>query len=151
TRQKLVDSLNRGAVYIAQQEKVDGTFDSNPGVTGIALTALLRQHGARPTAEQVKKLGKTLDFLVSLGKPDGGIYQQAIPHYITAVSVSALAIAGRPQDKRLIERGRQYLVEQMLDEGEGVQPGDKLYARMSYGGASAQGPADILSLAYARR
>jgi squalene-hopene/tetraprenyl-beta-curcumene cyclase len=148
TRQKLTDSLNRGAAYLLQQEKVDGTFDSNPGVTAIAVTALLRQNGAKPSADQVKKLSKTLDFLVSLGKPDGGIYQQAIPHYITAVSVSALAAAGRPQDKRLIERGRQYLVEQMLDEGEGVKPGDKWYGGMSYGGANAERRADIISLEY---
>jgi len=147
TRQKLTESLNRGAAFILAQQRLDGTFDNNPGVTAVALTALLRQHG-KPTADDVKKLSKTLDFLVSMGKPDGGIYQQAIPHYITAVSVSALAAAGRPQDKRLIERGRQYLVEQMLDEGEGVQPNDKWYGGMSYGGANAERRADIISLEY---
>jgi squalene-hopene/tetraprenyl-beta-curcumene cyclase len=145
TRKVLVEALAHGAAYIMAQQNVDGSFDANPGVTGIAAAALLRQTG-KDRAGQAKALGKTLDYLASMAKPDGGIYVQQIPHYITAVSVSALAAAGRPQDKRIIERGRQYLVESMLDEGEGVKADDKWYGGMSYGGANQQRRADIISL-----
>ena len=145
TRKVLLDALEHGAAYLMAQQNADGTFDANPGVTGIAAAALLHQTG-KTRAAQVKAIGKTLDYLASLAKPDGGIYIQQIPHYITAVSVSALAAAGRPQDKRVIERGRQYLVESMLDEGEGVKADDKWYGGMSYGGANQQRRADIISL-----
>lgn len=147
TKQKLMESLAKGAAYILAQQKVDGSFDANPGVTGVAAAALLHQTG-KTRDEQVKKFSKTLDYIVAMAKPDGGIYQQTIPHYITAVSISALAAAGRPADKRIIERARQYLVEQMLDEGEGVKPGDKWYGGMSYGGANPERRADIISLEY---
>jgi squalene-hopene/tetraprenyl-beta-curcumene cyclase len=146
-KQKLMDSVNKGAAFILQQQKVDGSFDANPGVTGVAAAALLHQSG-KTRDEQAKKLSKTIEYIAAMAKPDGGIYQQVIPHYITAVSISALAAAGRPQDKRIIERARQYLVEQMLDEGEGVKPGDKWYGGMSYGGANPERRADIISLEY---
>lgn len=147
TRQKLLESLNKGAAFLLQQQKVDGSFDANPGVTGVAAAALLHQTG-KSRAEQMRVVGKTIDYIAAMAKPDGGIYQQQIPHYITAVSISALAAAGRPQDKRIIERARQYLVDQMLDEGEGVKPGDKWYGGMSYGGANPDRRADIISLEY---
>jgi squalene-hopene/tetraprenyl-beta-curcumene cyclase len=150
TRQKLMDSLNRAAAYLRQQQRADGTFDSNPGVTALAATALLRQPGTTKTA-QMATVGKTLDMLAKLAKPDGGIYQNVIPHYITAVSVMAFVAGGRPQDKPLIEKGRRYLADHLLDEGEGVPPSDKFYGGLGYGGTSDGGRADIISLEYGLR
>jgi squalene-hopene/tetraprenyl-beta-curcumene cyclase len=95
--------------------------------------------------------GKALDAIAKLAKPDGGIYDKAIPHYITAVSVMALAAGGRPGDKPLIEKGRRYLAEHIWDEGEGVQPNDKWYGGIGYGGSSPDRRADIISLEYALR
>src|SRR5262245_36450376 len=92
TRKVRLDALQHRAGHNMAQQKPDGTFDANPGVTGIAAAALLHQTG-KTRAAQVKAIGKTLDYLASLAKPDGGIYIQQIPHYITAVSVSALAAA----------------------------------------------------------
>ena len=146
TRQKLVDSLNRGAGYIRQQQKPDGTFDPHPGITGVAAAALLRQPGA-PRQKQLETVSKTLDYLAGLAKPDGGIYAKEIPHYITAVAVSALAAGGRPQDKAIIEKARKYLAENLLDEGEGVPANDKWYGGMGYGNAPRPDRrADIISL-----
>src|SRR5262249_40147006 len=97
TRQQLMASLDKAAAFLMQQRKVDGTLDANPGVTAVAATALLRQTGKSRDA-QARSLSKTLDYIAAMAKPDGGIYTQQIPHYITPVSVSALAAAGRPQD-----------------------------------------------------
>src|SRR2546423_4900615 len=50
TRQKLMAALDKGAAYLKSQQKPDGTFDPNPGITGMAATALLRQPGAHDAA-----------------------------------------------------------------------------------------------------
>lgn len=150
TRQKLTQSLARGAAYLKKQQAPDGIWEKNAGVTGMVAAALLRQPGTTPAA-QMPTVGKSLDALAKLAKPDGGIYEKIIPHYITAVSVMAFVAGGRPQDKPLIEKGRRYLADHLLDEGEGVAPSDKFYGGMGYGGTSDGGRADIISLEYGLR
>ncbi len=149
-RQKLNASLERGAAYIRQQQHPDGTWENHPGITAMAATALLRQPGV-PREKQLAVVGKTLDTLAKMAKPDGGIYDKAIPHYITAVSVMTMVAAGRPQDKPLIEKGRKYLADHLLDEKDGVPPSDKFYGGLGYGGTSDGGRADIISLEYGLR
>jgi squalene-hopene/tetraprenyl-beta-curcumene cyclase len=149
TRQRLVESLNRGAAYLQQQRKPDGTWENNPGITGLAAIALMKM----PGADQKKNLDTVraaLDSLVKLAKPDGGIYDKTVPYYVTAISVTALVMAGRPEDRPLIEKGRAYIVEHMLDEGEGVAKSDTWYGGMGYGASRPDGRrADIISLEYA--
>ena len=152
TRQRLVDALNKAETYLRQQQKPDGSFDANPGISALAATAILRQPG-KAKATQLQIVGKTLDGLAALAKPDGGIYDKIIPHYITAVSTMALVAGGRPQDRPLIEKARLYLAENLLDEGEGVKSDEFWYGGMGYGNTTrADGRrADIISLEYALR
>ena len=150
TRQKLMDSLNRAAAYLRQQQHPDGTWENHPGITAMTTAALLRQPG-QTSAQKMQVTGRALDSLAKLAKPDGGVYEKDIPHYITAVSMMAFAAGGRAQDKPLLEKGRAYLVEHLLDEGEGVSPTDKFYGGMGYGGTSDGGRADIISLEYGLR
>ena len=144
TRQKLTESLARGAAFLHKQQRPDGKYDNHPGVTAMAAIALLKQPGARD--KELVTVGKSLDFIKSLAKPDGGIYEKMIPHYITAVSVQALVAGGRPGDRAVIENGRKYLADHLLDEGEGIARSDKFYGGMGYGGTSDGGIADIISL-----
>ena len=150
TRQKLMESLRKAAAFLSQKQKADGNWENHPGINGMAATAILRQPGV-DRAKQMAVAGKALDALAKLAKPDGGIYDKDIPHYITSVSIMALVAGGRPQDKPLIEKGRQYLAEHILDEGEGVAPNDKFYGGLGYGGTSDGGRADIISLEYGLR
>jgi squalene-hopene/tetraprenyl-beta-curcumene cyclase len=150
TRQKLMDSLARGAAYVKQQQKPDGTWENHPGVTAMVAAALLREPGVSKD-EAMRTVGKTLDYLHGLAKPDGGIYVKDIPHYITATAIMALVAGERATDKPLIEKGRRYLAEHILDEGEGVKPSDKFYGGLGWGGTSDGGRADIISLEYGLR
>jgi squalene-hopene/tetraprenyl-beta-curcumene cyclase len=152
TQKRLLESLNKAEAYLHQQQKPDGTFDANPGVSALAATALLRQPG-KSKATQLETVGKTLDVLAKLAKPDGGIYEKMIPHYITAVSAVALAAGGRPQDRPLVEKARRYIAENLLDEGEGVGKDEFWYGGMGYGATTrADGRrADMISLEYALR
>src|SRR5947208_3517539 len=88
-RKKLMDGLERGAAYERQQQHADGTWENHPGITAMVAAALLRQPGVSKD-KQLAVVGKTLDGLAKLAKPDGGIYDKAIPHYITAVSMMAM-------------------------------------------------------------
>jgi squalene-hopene/tetraprenyl-beta-curcumene cyclase len=150
TQRRLRESLTKAEAYLRSQQKPDGTFDAHPGVTALAATAILKQPGAS-RAQQLQVVGRTLDFLAKMAKPNGGIYDAAIPHYMTAVSSTALVAGGRPQDRQIIERARAYLVENMLDEGEGVKRDEFWYGGMGYGGTTrADGRrADMISLEYA--
>ena len=132
TRAKLMASLGKAEAYLQGKLQADGTWDRNPGVNALVLTSLFREPG-KDKAATTKQFAKSLDALVALAKPDGGIYDSAIPHYVTALSTSALVAAGRPQDKPVIEKARRYLVENMLDEGEGVAKTDFWYGGMGYG------------------
>ncbi len=94
TRQKLIASMNKGVAYLLSQQKPDGTWENNAGITAMAAGALLRQPG-RAREDALRATGKTLDYLHGLAKPDGGIYEKDVPHYVTAVSVMALVAGGR--------------------------------------------------------
>jgi squalene-hopene/tetraprenyl-beta-curcumene cyclase len=152
TRQRLMGALDKAEAYLRQQQKPDGSFDANVGISALAATAILRQPG-KPKAAQLQVAGKTLDLLAKLAKPDGGIYEKVIPHYITAVSTMALVAGGRPQDRPLIDKARLYLAENLLDEGEDVKKDEFWYGGMGYGNTTrADGRrADIISLEYALR
>ena len=138
-RQKLMDSQGRAAAFLQQQQRADGTFDDNIGISALAATALLRMPGASHD-KQLALTTKQLDALVALQKPDGGIYDKTVPHYVTAVAVMALVAGGRPADKPVIEKARQYLADQLLDEGEGSQADRQVrYGGMGYGAPSPNG------------
>ena len=150
TRQKLTASMNKGATYLLSQQKPDGTWEDNAGITAMAVGALLRQPGnARDDA--LRTTGKALDYLRGLAKADGGIYDKVVPHYVTAVSVMALVAGGRSADKPVIDKGRQYIAEHLLDEGEGLKPRDKFYGAIGYGAANGEVTGDIISLEFALR
>ena len=151
TRAKLLDSLDRAATYLRQQRAADGTWENHPGITGLAATALMKMPNA-DRAKTVAELTSTLDKIAGLAKPDGGIYDKMVPHYVTAISVMTLVTAGRPQDRPIIEKAREFLADRMLDEGEGVARSEKWYGGMGYGASRPDGrQADIISLEYALR
>lgn len=151
TRAQVMASLKKGMGYLKKQQGPDGLWDKNYGVSGVAAIAILNDPSS-PKAENIKHVTPTLDAFAKLAKADGGMYEQAIPHYITAVAVSALSAAGRPQDQKLIKAASVYLAENLLDEGEGIAKTDFWYGGMGYGGATRPDrKADIVSLEYALR
>lgn len=152
TERRLRESLAKAEAYLRSQQPANGIWENHPGIAALAATALLRQPGTTK-AKQLETVGKTLDALAALAKPDGGIYEKTIPHYITAVSTMALVAGGRPKDRPVIERARAYLAENLLDEGEGVAKNEFWYGGMGYGATTrADGRrADIISLEYALR
>jgi squalene-hopene/tetraprenyl-beta-curcumene cyclase len=149
TRKQLMASLEKGTAYLKSKQDPEGTWSKHPGITALVAAALLRQPGTNK-AQQLQAVGKALDYLKSLQQPDGGLYQKDLPHYITSVSIMALAEGGRPADKPVILKARDYIVANMVDESEGVKAEDIFYGGMGYGSAPRPDRrADIVSTEYA--
>jgi hypothetical protein len=152
-RPQLLLAYKKAADFLRSQRKEDGAFDVHPGVTALAATALLREPGV-PREKQLETVGRALDQLAALARPDGSIHDQFVPVYVTAVSMTAFVAGGRPQDQPLVAKGRQYLASQILDEGEGVAANDKFYGGLGYGAATPRADgrrADMVSLEYGLR
>ena len=130
--QELLESLERGNTYLIGRQHDDGTWEDHPGITALAATAILRQPGSS-LADQLRYVDRALEYLTGLAKPNGGIYERDVPHYITGVSIAALVASERPEYRPIIEKAREYLVGQVVDEGEGYTPADKFYGGLGYG------------------
>ncbi|HVL70181.1 MAG TPA: prenyltransferase/squalene oxidase repeat-containing protein [Vicinamibacterales bacterium] len=151
TRQKLVASLEKASAFLRANQQPDGTWEKHPGITALVAAALLKQPGAN-RAEQLKATERALDYLKSLQKPDGGMYEKDLPHYITSVAIMALHAGGRPEDKDHILKARDYIVANMIDESEGAKADDIMYGGMGYGSAPRPDRrTDMISTEYALR
>jgi squalene-hopene/tetraprenyl-beta-curcumene cyclase len=131
-REALHRGLDRAQSYLLENLTPDGSWESNPGISALAATAILQKAGTSPD-QQVPRVRTTLDYLAGLSKPDGGIYVRDVPHYVTAVSIVALANSGSSKYESVIGKARDYLAEQVVDEGEGYNVEDKFYGGIGYG------------------
>lgn len=151
TRRQLMASLEKAGAFLKANQQADGTWEKHPGITALVASALLRQPGTTK-AQQLQIAGRALDYLKSLQQPDGGLYQKDLPHYITAVSIMALVDGGRPADKPVILKARDYIVANMIDESEGAKADDIMYGGMGYGSAPRPDRrTDMISTEYALR
>lgn len=152
TRAELLAAAGRGAAYLRAQQKPDGSWEFHPGITGLAATALLRLPGVSRT-EELRTTGRALDRLATLARPDGGIHDDDLETYVTAIAVMALQAGGRSQDVPLIQKGRAYLVQQVVDEGEGVKASDPFYGSVGYRPTTKRDAArgDVINLEYGLR
>ena len=75
TRAKLMDSLNKAETYLRSKQQADGRWEKHPGITALAITALVRQPG-KDKAAQVKTLTPAIDGLVALAQQTGASARQ---------------------------------------------------------------------------
>lgn len=152
TRKDLTEAAAKGAAYLRSQQKPDGSFEFHPGITGLATTALLRLPGGSRDGE-LKTTGRALDKLATFAKADGGIHDDDLETYVTAIAVMALQAGGRSKDVPIVEKGREYLMKHLMDEGEGLSPGDPFYGAIGYRPATSKDNAlgDIINLEYGLR
>lgn len=77
-----------------------------PAISGLVLNGLLMHPGAKATDSEI---AKGLDFILSMQKPDGGIYDTILPSYNTAICLSAVARADTPAAKAAIPKALEFL------------------------------------------
>lgn len=137
-RAKALASIQRGAEYLAGQSlpQRPGIFGfggrPDAGLTAMALEGLQCVPEPRPAKIQAA-LDAGLAWLVSLQKPDGAIHDGQLANYCTSAAVMALARAGKPEYKPLIEKARDFLIRLQNDEAEGFSPDHPFYGGNSYG------------------
>src|SRR5581483_8919988 len=114
---------DRGFDYLKTQQKPDFSWQNSydpPGITAIVLRAFMADE--KFDADQ-PFLDKAFNKLLSFQKENGGIYQDALANYNTAIAISALAVSKEEEYKKSIAKALEYLRSlQFSDKIEGVQP-----------------------------
>lgn len=143
-RSRFEASLARGGEYLRHTREADGSWSHDPGVTSLAVLALLGDP-SRSLDQRRADIAPSLAYVAGFAKPDGGIYQRDMPNYYTAVAVLAFVEAGTPEYRPLVARAQEFLLRHQADEGEGYTPADKFYGGIGYG---ADLRPDIANLEY---
>jgi squalene-hopene/tetraprenyl-beta-curcumene cyclase len=102
--QQLID---RGLDFLKSQQKPDGSWQREndpPGVTAIVLRCF-----ARSAQHDDAVVKKGMEKLLSYQKPNGGIYQDMLANYNTAIAVSLLAEANDPAYKPQLDKAVAFL------------------------------------------
>jgi len=133
-------AVQRALRYLESAQQQDGSWRSDPAITGLVVTAMVGsgQPGFGPETQTVTA---GLRFVRTFARPDGGIYGEFYPNYTTSICAMALIQAGRTQDKELLAGARRFLLGLQADEGEGVGKNDVQYGGWGYEprGDSAEG------------
>jgi len=130
--------VERGIAFLAAAQDEDGSYSSfaGTGVTSLITTALLR-HGRAPGDPL---LAKSLAYLQTQVKKDGGIYQQGSRYrnYETCLAMLCFAEAnrdGKYADKytKLLDRAEAFVKDLQWDGNEGHDPSSTSYGGAGYG------------------
>jgi squalene-hopene/tetraprenyl-beta-curcumene cyclase len=108
--QRAQQMIDRGLLFLKSQQKPDGGWQNEnepPGITAIVLRSFV-QDAKYSTKDDFIKKG--YDKLFSFQQIDsGGIYQDLMANYNTAIAVSAIAAAKDPAFKERLDRAVAFL------------------------------------------
>jgi len=148
-RQKIRRSIQRGIAYLRGTQQPDGSWQRYPGITALAVLALVR--GGVPPSDPAVVRGAAA--LARWSKPNGAIYTdefgpaQALPNYNTALAMRALHATGDPRYRDVVRNAQRYLERSQFDEGEGISRSDPRYGGIGYG--SREDNPDLSNLQHA--
>jgi squalene-hopene/tetraprenyl-beta-curcumene cyclase len=128
------EAIDKGLAFLHGNLDKDGSWGKHPGVTGIVLLAFLRSpRGYNDTDDPFVR--RPLQYLRSLQKPDGAIYDKELANYSTSIALQALLATKNPKYQDAIRKARAYLIGSQLDKGEGYEESDPGYGGAGYGGS----------------
>lgn len=136
--QKLIDS---GLKFLQSQQKPDGSWqrpNDPPGITAIVLRAFVSDPSKQFTS-QTPFVAKGYDKLFSYQLGSGGIYQDMLANYNTAIAVSAIAAAHDPSFKPRLDRavaflkGLQWTEKSTGPNGQKIDKSNPWYGGWGYG------------------
>ncbi len=129
-------AVKRGIAYLLERgQGEDGSFSPQTGaaVTGLVVASILQNDASLTNDARIKK---SLAFLESHIKPDGGVYapDSRYRNYETAVSLLAFKAANKDgKYTEALNKAEAFLKEQQWDAGESVDEGDPRYGGAGYG------------------
>lgn len=123
-------SIDKALGWLEAQQHPDGSFDNAnlPGMTGLVVLAELGN--PQPLPRQKEPVVRALAFIRSQAHEDGAIYSRGLATYNTALCLTALSHASRPEDEALESKARAYLAAHQVTG----QPDDAKNGGFGYGG-----------------
>ena len=132
-------TTDKAARFLKSRQAADGTWSADrkePGITALAVAALLRSGRATPSEPVI---AKGLAYLETFVKPEGGLPDAAHANYTTAVALMAFHQANTDGRYDAVVKGAQaFLKGKQWDEGEGKTPDDPFYGGAGYGGSNSR-------------
>jgi squalene-hopene/tetraprenyl-beta-curcumene cyclase len=127
----------KAAAFLKSRQKADGSWSSEkgPGITGIAVTALLRSRRATPAEPAIVRAIAYLEGFIS--PKSGGLAEGPNSNYVTSIALMAFkdANVGGRYDAQ-IKAGQNFLKTLQWDEGENKGQDDAFYGGAGYGSRS---------------
>ena len=106
---KANQAIERGIDYLRTSQNADGSWtpEAGPAITALALAVMLEQPNASVEDPVIQK---ALNYVLSKCQPDGGIHDNMLENYNTAICLSALArVNDLPGIAEKITKAQQYL------------------------------------------
>ncbi len=147
-RHEVQHAIDRGLQYLEGKQAPGGYWSQAeyPALTGLCLTAFMRDPSGRIKAKPPLCVKKGYEYLLKNVKPDGGIYVHDLSNYNTSVCMMALVVAYNPSYEPVLRKARNFLAGLQDESADGG--GDAKYAGgIGYGGSS--GHSDITNTMYA--
>lgn len=134
-------AIDRGIKYLRANQDVEtggvayipGNLKTrHPGVTAMAITAFA-QSPRKYREEDGPFMRNALNWIASLQKPDGSIYEQDNANYCTSLAVLMFTATGDPKWKPLIDKAVEFIVRTQCNDTNGYKPTDKFFGGVGYG------------------
>jgi len=123
-------ALLRGLGWIRANQRSDGSWAGDVGVTALAVLALA--NAGYPSEDPSVASGT--NFLLSNARQDGSISNEGHhAMYQTALATVALSAASSTKYRQAISAARDWIVTQQWDESEGITSADEKYGGFGYG------------------
>ncbi len=130
------DTVDKAVAYFRKTQAADGTWGGKQsmGVTGLALTALLKSGKVAVNDPASEKALKYIESLINpkAGHIAGKDPRAQLQNYVTSINVLALTTANRDSYKAVISDATKFLRNLQWDEGEGKTPKDDFYGGAGY-------------------
>ncbi|MFA9477596.1 prenyltransferase/squalene oxidase repeat-containing protein [Phycisphaerales bacterium AB-hyl4] len=137
---KANDAIERGIAYLRDAQEDDGSWSAEPAgpaVTAMIVAAMLERPNISADDPQVSK---AIDFILSYVQDDGGIYDNILANYNTAIALTALAkVSHRPDVAEAIAnaqnfiRGIQWQEGDLDPQGNPIDEDHPFYGGIGYG------------------
>lgn len=126
--------IARGVAFLRPRQDAKGGWSTQrePGITALAVTALLRSGQVAPGDPSVTR---ALAYLEGYIGPHGGVSEDTHANYATSIALLAFQEANRNgRYDRVVRAGQDFLKGKQWDESEGKGRDDPFYGGAGYGG-----------------
>lgn len=113
--------IARAIAFLRKAQNADGSWSpqSGPAITGLIVRAMLEQPNIDRDDPAV---AKAVQYILSKVQEDGSIHDGILHNYNTAICLSGLSsLNDDPKIKRVIDRGRAYLMKIQYQDGTDEQ------------------------------